>query len=71
MTGVTVPRQIERFYEIHEWRNALPILVAAHPDEWKDVLTVLTEFRLLRNDVLAPGGRKSRIANKLDAIFIG
>jgi hypothetical protein len=69
MTGVTVPGKIERFYEIHEWRNALAILVAAHPDEWKDVLTVLTEFRLLRNDVLAPGGRKSRIANKLDGHF--
>ena len=69
MTGVTVPRQIKRFYEIHEWRNALAVLVAAHPKEWNDVLTVLGKFRLLRSDVLAPGGRKSRIANKLDGHF--
>ncbi len=37
MTGVTVPRKIERFYAIHEWRNALAVLVAAHPKEWNDV----------------------------------
>lgn len=66
---VRFPEEIERLYEIHEWRNALAILAAAHSEEWADILTVLAAFRLLRSDVLAPGGRKSPIANKLDGHF--
>lgn len=64
-----VPSHIKRLYEIHEWRNALPILSSVYPDEWHDITTVLSEFRLLESDVLAPGGAKSPIANKIDGHF--
>lgn len=69
MVGVDIPSEIKRKFEIHEWRNSLAILSVAHPDEWKDIATVLRAFRLLRSHVLAPGGRKSRIANDLDGHF--
>ena len=61
-----VPADIEQRYEVHEWRNGLAILTAAHPEEWEDILRVLRGFTLLRSDILSPGGRKSRIADKLD-----
>jgi len=61
-----VPADIEERYEVHEWRNGLAILTAAHPQEWTDILRVLRGFTLLRSDILSPGGRKSRIADKLD-----
>ncbi len=69
MSGVDIPGEVERKFEIREWRNALAILAVARPEEWSDILTVLSEFNLLRSDVLAPGGRKSPIATKLDERF--
>ena len=64
-----VPANITERYEVHEWRNGLAILAAAHPQEWSDILAVLRGFRLLMSDILRPGGRKSGIADKLDGHF--
>ncbi len=61
-----IPADLRDLYEIHEWRNALAVLTTAHPNEWKDVLKVLSEFRLLRGDILTPGKGKSPVAMKLD-----
>jgi len=65
-----VPADIKQRYEVREWRNGLAILAAAHPEEWEDILRVLRGFSLLRSDILSPGGRKSRIADKLDGEFL-
>lgn len=67
---IIVPEDITARYEVHEWRNGLAILSAAHPREWNDILAVLRAFKLLRSDILQPGGRKSPIADKLDGHFI-
>lgn len=64
-----IPADIRDLYEIHEWRNACAVLQGAHPREWGDIPTVLREFRLLKSDILQPGGRKSPIASKLDGSF--
>ncbi len=69
MSGVVIRREVRRLYEIHEWRNALAVLAAARSREWNEILTVLGGFRLLRSDILTPGGRKSPIAKKLDGRF--
>ncbi len=42
-----VPNEIQDHYEVREWRNALAILAAAHPDEWREIIEVLSKFRLL------------------------
>jgi hypothetical protein len=64
-----VPADIAERYEVHEWRNGLAILAAAHPVEWGNILEVLRGFALLRSDIMKPGGSKGLIANKLDAHF--
>jgi len=64
-----VPADIDARYEVHEWRNGLAILAAAHPEEWSNILEVLRGFRLLRSDVLKPGGSKGLISSKLDSHF--
>jgi hypothetical protein len=64
-----VPAEVEKRFEVHEWRNGLAILAAAHPVEWSDILEVLREFTLLKSDVLRPGGSKGLIASKLDSHF--
>jgi hypothetical protein len=64
-----VPDDIRAKYEVHEWRNALPILVTTHPKEWREILEVLRGFSLLRSEVAQGGGNKSPIARKIDDHF--
>jgi hypothetical protein len=64
-----VPADVTARYEVHEWRNGLAIMAAAHPDEWANVLEVLRGFTLLKSDVLKPGGSKGLISSKLDSHF--
>jgi hypothetical protein len=64
-----VPAEISKRFEVHEWRNGLAILAAAHPQEWSDILTVLKGFRLRKSDILKPGGAKGLISSSLDSHF--
>ena len=64
-----VPAEIAARYEVHEWRNGLAILTAAHPEEWANLLEVLRDFVLLKSDVLKPGGSKGLISQRLDSHF--
>ena len=64
-----LPPDIIQHYDVREWRNGLAVLAAAHAQEWQDILSVLRSFRLLKSDILRPGGRKSSIAEKLDGAF--
>jgi hypothetical protein len=64
-----IPDFVREQYEIFQWRHASAILQIDFPDEWQDIMDVLTDFRLLKSDILAPGGRKSSIADKFDSAF--
>ena len=64
-----VPADIAKRYEVHEWRNGLAILAAAHPEEWGNIVEVLRGFALLKSDILKPGGSKALISSKLDSQF--
>lgn len=63
------PKFLRENYEIHEWRHAAAILRNDFPSEWEDLVAALTAFRLRRADVMAPGGRKSPVAESLDDGF--
>lgn len=64
-----VPPDIAARYEVHEWRNGLAILAAAHAEEWANIVEVLRGFTLLKSDVLKPGSSKGLISSKLDSHF--
>lgn len=64
-----VPEDLRQAYNVREWRNATGILTTACPNEWAEIVEVLRVFRLLRSEVQAAGGRKSPIANQIDAAF--
>ena len=53
-------------YEVHEWRHACAVLRNDFPDEYADIIDVLTTFRLKRSHIVEPGGRKSKIAAAID-----
>ncbi len=61
-----LPDLIKNNYEIHEWKHACAILAQDFPNEWNDIISVLTEFRLYKSWITNPGGRKSRVSGYID-----
>jgi hypothetical protein len=61
-----IPQFIRDKYEVHEWRHASAIMTLDFPDEWTNVIDVLTNFRLHQADIVEMGGRKSNISATLD-----
>jgi Restriction endonuclease BglII len=48
-----LPEFIRENYELHEWKHACAILKEDFPAEWKDIIAVLTEFRLYKNSLVS------------------
>ncbi len=69
MTTEHLPAFVQTHYEIHEWKHASAILETDYPNEWKDIIDVLSSFKLTRKNIIAPGGGKSDIAKKIDSGF--
>lgn len=64
-----LPAFVAEHFEVHEWRHAGAILKYDYLREWQDIMEVLTAFRLLREEVLTPGGNDSPIAKRLNGPF--
>ena len=70
MAGLDLlPDAVKDLYEVHEWRNACAVLKGAHPNEWDEIMGVLGTFRLMKADIVKPGGSKSDVSGKLDQQF--
>ncbi|MBN2508881.1 MAG: hypothetical protein JXB03_01345 [Spirochaetales bacterium] len=57
-------------YDIYNYHHALSILETDFTVEFDDLSEALSNFSLLKSDVLEPGGRKSPIANKFDSFLL-
>lgn len=66
MTLDQIPFAIRELYEIHEWKHACAILASDFPDEWNDIIEVLSEFRLYKSWLTTGGGQKSKISGFID-----
>ncbi|MFQ5857499.1 MAG: BglII/BstYI family type II restriction endonuclease [Anaerolineae bacterium] len=64
-----LPEFIRTHYEVQEWRHAIAILQGDFPEEWNDIVEVLTSFRLHKKDILVGGGNKSPMARAIDQAF--
>lgn len=62
-----LPQYIRDKYEVYEWKHACAILKQDFPNEWKDVIEVLTGFRFRRSWLTIGGGRKSKISEAIDS----
>lgn len=69
MSLKSLPGFVRDHYEVHEWKHAVAILEKDFPTEWDNIIRVLTNFRLRKADVLAPGKGKSPISAALDSAF--
>ena len=61
-----VPTFLRENYEVREWRHAVAVLTIDFTEEWAEIVKVLSEFRLLRSEILKPGGRKSGVSTRID-----
>lgn len=64
-----LPPFILENYQVHEWKHACAILHNDFPNEWADILDVLTEFRLKKSWLTVGGGRKSKISKFIDSFL--
>ena len=64
-----VPADLREAYHVHEWRNAAEILETACPNEWRDIVAILRDFRLYQSEILTEGGNRSPISRRLDGAF--
>lgn len=67
MTTDLLPQVIRDNYEVREWKHACAILHQDFPDEWRDIVEVLSAFRLPKSWIETPGGRKSPISDAIDS----
>ena len=64
-----LPKFVRDSYEFYEWRHGSAILAADFSSEWKDILAVLTEFRLFKSEIKVGGKNKSKVAARIDTAF--
>lgn len=62
-----LPSFIREHYEVHEWKHACAILHQDFPQEWRDIVEVLSAFRLRRSWLTVGGGRKSKVSESIDS----
>jgi len=65
-----IPKSIRKKYEIHEWKHACAILKNDFSSEWNDIMDLLENFKLCKSWIIEGGGRKSQIAEAIDAFLI-
>jgi len=61
-----LPDFVRQNYEVHEWKHACVILKEDFPNEWEDIIAVLTAFRLKKRWITNAGGRKSKVSDFID-----
>ena len=64
-----LPRFILENYECHEWKHASAIISQDFPSEWRDVIDLLTEFRLKKSWITTGGGNKSSVSSAIDGFL--
>lgn len=65
-----LPPFIRDNYEVHEIRHALAILKTDFPNEFREICSLLMEFRLKKSHIVEAGGRKSKVAESIDSELI-
>jgi len=61
-----LPAKIRKNYEVHEWKHACAILKNDFPNEWADILSLLSDFKLCKSWLTQGGGRKSNVSEAID-----
>ena len=61
-----IPEEIFRKFDVYEFRHAVTILKHDFPNEWTDVISMLSEFTIPPTWIKSAGGNKSMISKWVD-----
>lgn len=61
--------EIRRLYEVYSYRHAASILKHGHSSELADITTALSQFRISREEIRAPGGSETSIVKRVTALL--
>jgi hypothetical protein len=64
-----LPKIVLDRFEVAERHHAASILATDFPEEWSDLMGMLSQFRLRRSQIMTPGGGKSPISIDIDHYF--
>ena len=64
-----VPEELLGRYEWREVREAAAVLQSTSPEEFDDLLEVLNDFALTKEDILTPGGNEGEVPKRLNSHF--
>jgi hypothetical protein len=64
-----LPTFVAQNYECHEWKHASAILTQDFPQEWQDLMDLLTAFRLRKSWIAKGGGNKSDLSSFIDGFL--
>jgi len=64
-----LPAALRRNYEVHEWRHVSAVLCTDFPNEWSDIIAVLSGFRWKKTQISVGGAAKSSVADSIDQGF--
>ncbi len=64
-----IPQEIQKLYEIHDFKHAAAILSKEFPKEFKQLCSALLKFRFSEADILAAGGNESHIPKLVSEIM--
>ncbi len=64
-----LPDDFMDLYEVHNYRHAAEVLATGCPDEFAELITALSQFRLSTADILAKGGNESQIPKRLSSLL--
>jgi hypothetical protein len=61
-----IPDKTRKKYHVEERRHACAILATDSPEELRDIIDCLDQFKLLRSEIEQGGGGKTKIAKRFD-----
>ena len=64
-----LPPAARDYWEFMETNSAAAVMQAVCPDEWADIVHVLSTYRLSAGYWLKPGGNRGDIADQIDSMF--
>lgn len=64
-----IPDHLLNKYEFHNYHHAAEVISCAFPNEWRDLLDMLSAFMITKTDLSTAGGAETSIPGKVDSVL--